>query len=121
MVNWEDSLVQTGPLGLGDDRKGTPANGGRRFAHPELTDFPATSPGRGKIANKTHLGNILTRRAVVTARRITRPEIACGRLGAGRTLRPCSRCFQAMLGFGLPMYGSVRLRLPRRIRAWDGS
>src|SRR5215469_8739169 len=76
------------PMSSAAAGKASPANAGRRFAHPELANFPLLH-GLRKIANKTHPGNILTRRAVVTARRIPRCEMAYGRLGApgGRSVR----------------------------------
>src|ERR1700751_3630098 len=82
------------PDGLSHDRKGLSAYAERRFAHPELTDSPVTSTCRRKIANKTRPGNILTRRTVATARRIPRPEMACGRLGARRAPGRCSQYFR---------------------------
>ena len=83
-VSWDDSPRSDRPDGLSRRLEGVSANAERRLAHPELADFPATSTGRRKIANKTHPGNILTRRAVATARRIPYPSVTCGRLGAPR-------------------------------------
>jgi hypothetical protein len=68
------------PMPLGGGRRqpqltpeagsGGPANGG----------FPRRSRGLGRIANKTHPGNILTRRAAATARRIPRAGVVADTL-----------------------------------------